>query len=264
MATETDAEEAMSVTLRSPDAHERTQAERPEQAEVAYPAVRRVWMSWSSGKDSTAALSELRLLPDVEVACLLVSLNAEADRVAMHAVRRDLVQAQADRLGLPLHAVELPSPCSNEEYEALMEGALVAAADDDATDIAFGDLFLEDVRTYRENAMAATGLGTIFPLWGRPTAELARTMIDSGTRAVVTCVDTSQLDRRFAGREFDHAFLDELPSSVDPCGERGEFHTFVYDGPGFGRAIDVSVGDLVDRDGFVFADVEERGRAPYR
>lgn len=220
--------------------------------------MRRVWMSWSSGKDSAAALAALRSLSDVDVVRLLVSFNADAERVAMHAVRRDLVQAQAERLGIPVHAVELPSPCPNEVYESLMKDALVAAAEDGATDVAFGDLFLEDVRAYRENAMADSGLGTIFPLWHLPTAELARTLVDGGIRAIVTCVDTNQLDQRFAGREFNHAFLDELPSHVDPCGERGEFHTFVFYGPGFARPIDVSVGDRVERDGFVFVDVLER------
>ncbi|HTX62043.1 MAG TPA: hypothetical protein VMD28_00285 [Acidimicrobiales bacterium] len=220
--------------------------------------MRRVWMSWSSGKDSTAALAALRATTGVEVVRLLVSFNAAADRVAMHAVRRELVYAQAERLGLPVHAVDLPTPCPNEQYESLMASAIVAAVEEGATDVAFGDLFLEDVRAYREQAMAGSGLGTMFPLWRRPTAALARTMVDSGIRAVVTCVDTTQLDRRFAGREFDHVLLDELPSSVDPCGERGEFHTFVYDAPGFARPIDVSVGEVVERDGFVFVDVVGR------
>jgi uncharacterized protein (TIGR00290 family) len=228
---------------------------------VACRIMRRVWLSWSSGKDSTAALASLRTLLDVEVVRLLVSFNADADRVSMHAVRRDLVKAQADRLGLPIHAVELPSPCPNEVYEDRMGAALVAAARDHATDIAFGDLFLEDVRAYRENAMAGTGLRTMFPLWHRSTPELAREMVDSGIRAVVTCVDTRQLDPGFVGRQFDHAFLDELPPQVDACGEQGEFHTFVYDGPGFTQPIDVDVGDLIERDGFIFADVVERHAA---
>lgn len=189
----------------------------------------RVWLSWSSGKDSAAALAALRSLVDVDVVRLLVTFNAEADRVAMHAVRRDLVYAQAQRLGLSVYPVELPASCSNETYETRMKAALDAAVTEGATDVAFGDLFLEDVRAYREGATAPTGLGTLFPLWGRPTAELARDMVDSGIRAVVTCVDTNQLDPRFAGRQYDHAFLDELAPHVDPCGERGEFHTFVYD-----------------------------------
>jgi uncharacterized protein (TIGR00290 family) len=226
------------------------------------PMMRRVWLSWSSGKDSATALSELRAQPDVEVVRLLVAFNTDADRVSMHAVRRDLVRAQADRLGLPIHQVELPSQCPNEVYEALMTDAFAAAAEDGATDIAFGDLFLEDVRAYREGAMADTGLGALFPLWHRPTTELAREMVDRGVRAVVTCVDTHQLDRRFVGREFDHSFLDELPHVVDPCGERGEFHTFVYDDPSFAKPIGVQVGDLVEREGFVFADLMERQAVP--
>lgn len=217
--------------------------------------VRRVWLSWSSGKDSTAALSALRTCTDVEVVRLLVTFNSEVDRVAMHAVRRDLVDAQARRLGLTVHPVELPGSCTNEVYEALMRDALVAATEDKVTDVAFGDLFLEDVRAYRQNAMAGSGIGTLFPLWGRPTVALAREMVENGIRAVVTCVDTSQLDGSFVGREFDHAFLDDLPPGVDPCGERGEFHTFVHDAPGFACPIDVSVGELVERGRFLFADV---------
>lgn len=217
--------------------------------------MRRVWLSWSSGKDSAAALDALRAAPDVEVLRLLVTFNADADRVAMHAVRRELLLAQAAQLRLPVHAVDLPSPCPNEAYEARMAAALRAAKEDGATDVAFGDLFLDDVRAYREAAMAGTGLGALFPLWHRPTGELAREAVDRGIRAIVTCVDTRQLDRRFAGREFDHAFLDELPAHVDPCGERGEYHTFVYDGPGFARPLDVHTAGTVERDGFVFTDV---------
>lgn len=227
-------------------------------------AVRRVWLSWSSGKDSTAALVRLRRHPELEVTGLLVSFNADADRVSMHAVRRELVQAQAARLSLPMHPVDLPSPCPNETYESKMAAALEAAAASGVTDIAFGDLFLEDVRAYRERTMVGTGLGTMFPLWHSPTPELAREMVDSGIRAVVTCVDTRQLDGSFAGRQFDHVFLDELPEGVDPCGERGEFHTFVYDGPGFTEPIDVAVGQVLERDGFVFADVLEREAASHR
>lgn len=229
----------------------------PVGATDSVPTVRRVWLSWSSGKDSATALSALREHSDVEVVRLLVSFNADAGRVAMHAVRRDLVERQAERLGLPIYSVDLPDPCSNERYEAAMVEAIAAASDDGATDVAFGDLFLEDVRTYREAMMARTGLGTMFPLWHRPTPELARAMVDGGVQAVVTCVDSRQVDRSFAGRKFDHAFLDDLPSGVDPCGERGEFHTFVYDGPGFTRPIDVRVGATVERGGFVFVDVEE-------
>jgi uncharacterized protein (TIGR00290 family) len=184
-----------------------------------------------------------------------VTFNGEADRVAMHAVRRKLVVAQADRLGIPVFAVDLPSPCTNSEYEARLAEALGAAHEDGVDAIVFGDLFLEDIRAYRELAMAGTGVVPVFPLWGRPTAELAREMIDVGIRAVVTCVDPRQLDASFAGRWFDRDFLRDLPPQVDPCGERGEFHTFVWDAPGFSAPIDVTVGSVVERDGFVFADV---------
>jgi uncharacterized protein (TIGR00290 family) len=217
-------------------------------------AVARAWMSWSSGKDSALALATARR-SGTEVIRLLVTFNGEADRVAMHAVRRQLVAAQADRLGIPVFAVDLPSPCTNAEYEARMADALGAAHHDGVDEVVFGDLFLEDIRSYRELAMAGTGLVPTFPLWGRPTNALAREMIDGGIRAVVTCVDPRQLDASFAGRSFDSDFLRDLPPQVDPCGERGEFHTFVWDSPGFSTPIHVTVGDVVERDGFVFADV---------
>jgi uncharacterized protein (TIGR00290 family) len=211
-------------------------------------------MSWSSGKDSAFAFDTVRR-SGTDVVRLLVTFNGEADRVAMHAVRRQLVDAQADRLGIPVVSVDLPSPCTNAEYEARMADALGVAHHDGVDEIVFGDLFLEDVRAYRELAMAGTGVVPMFPLWRRPTAELAHEMIDVGIRAVVTCVDPRQLDASFAGRWFDRDFLRDLPRRVDPCGERGEFHTFVCDGPGFSAPIDVTVGDVVERDGFVFADV---------
>ena len=215
-------------------------------------------MSWSSGKDSALALATA-LQSGTDVVRLLVTFNESADRVAMHAVRRELVLAQAERLGIPVHSVDLPSPCSNAEYEARMADALVAARLDGVDEVVFGDLFLEDVRAYRESAMAGTGMLPRFPLWGRPTSALAREMVDVGIRAVVTCVDPRQLDASFAGRAFDPDFLDDLPPSVDPCGERGEFHTFVWDAPGFSAPIDVTVGEVVERDGFVFADVLPSG-----
>jgi uncharacterized protein (TIGR00290 family) len=212
-------------------------------------------MSWSSGKDSTFALHAVRLDPDVAVAGLLVTVNAEADRVAMHAVRRSLLETQAARLGLPLHVVEIPFPCPNDVYEARMSQALDTAARDGVTAIVFGDLFLEDVRQYREQAMEGTGMQPLFPLWSRPTRELAREMIHNGVQAILTCVDPSQLDPAFVGRAFDAELLDELPDTVDPCGERGEFHTFVWDGPGFSAPIPIRAGEVVARDGFVFCDV---------
>jgi len=173
----------------------------------------------------------------------------------MHGVRRVLVEAQADRLGIPLWPIELPWPCSNAVYEELMGGLCQRALAADVKAIAFGDLFLADIRQYRERQLTGTGLSPLFPLWHLPTAELAKNMIKGGLKALVTCVDPQKLDRPFAGRAFDDAFLKRLPDSVDPCGENGEFHTFVYDSPAFSHAIDVSAGEIVDRDGFVFADV---------
>ena len=215
----------------------------------------RAWMSWSSGKDSALALHEVRRSGDVEVSRLLVTMNASADRVAMHAVRRTLLEAQAAALGLPLHLVQLPWPCPNSEYERLMTSAVEAARADGATAIVFGDLFLRDIRAYREQQLDGTGLTPLFPLWERPTDELANRMIDVGIDAVVTCVDPKPLDPSFAGRSFDASFLADLPSAVDPCGENGEFHTFVRDAPGFSGPIAAEVGEVVERDGFVFCDV---------
>jgi uncharacterized protein (TIGR00290 family) len=213
------------------------------------------WMSWSSGKDSTFALHVARAEQSVDVRGLLVTVNAEANRVAMHAVRRTLLEAQADRLGLPLHVVEIPSPCPNDVYEARMEAAMTAAGVAGIERIVFGDLFLEDVREYRERNLAGTGITPVFPLWGRPTDLLARDMLAAGVRAVLTCVDPNVLPLEFSGRAFDEALLADLPEAVDPCGERGEFHTFVWDGPGFSSPIPIEVGDTVSRDGFVFCDV---------
>jgi uncharacterized protein (TIGR00290 family) len=211
-------------------------------------------MSWSSGKDSALALATAREA-GLEVTRLLVTFNADANRVAMHAVRRQLVDAQADRLGIPLFSVELPHPCTNEDYEARMVAALSEAREAGIEEIVFGDLFLEDVRAYRVASMAGTGIRPTFPLWGRPTGALAKEMLDGGVRAVVTCVDTDQLDASFVGRTFDASFLADLPAGVDPCGERGEFHTFVWDAPTFSSPIDIAVGEVVERESFVFADV---------
>jgi uncharacterized protein (TIGR00290 family) len=211
-------------------------------------------MSWSSGKDSAYALAVARA-EGAEVERLLVTVNADANRVAMHAVRRALLEAQANRLGIPLHVVPIPSPCPNDVYEARMRDAIVAATESGAREMIFGDLFLEDVRAYREQNLASTRLRPRFPLWGRPTDVLARTMLDAGVRAVLTCVDPTVLPAAFAGRRFDEALLAELPDGVDPCGERGEFHTFVWDAPGFRAPIEFETGEVVERDGFVFCDV---------
>ncbi|HVB07177.1 MAG TPA: hypothetical protein VNF07_13110 [Acidimicrobiales bacterium] len=212
-------------------------------------------MSWSSGKDSATALAALRAGGELDVTALLCTVNAEAARVAMHAVRRTLLEAQARAVGLPLVTVEIPSPCPNELYQARMAEAVSAAVADGVTHIAFGDLFLRDVRAYREAQLAGTGVQPVFPLWQRPTPALAREMLASGLRAVLTCVDTAQLDARFVGRAFDAALLDELPAAVDPCGERGEFHTFVWDGPGFSSPVAIGAGEQLEREGFASCDL---------
>jgi uncharacterized protein (TIGR00290 family) len=217
----------------------------------------RALLAWSSGKDSAWALHLLRQRGEVDVVGLLTTMNAAFDRVAMHAVRARLLRAQAEAAGLPLVEVPLPWPCSNAEYEAAMGAALAAARRDGVTAVAFGDLFLEDVRRYREERMAGTGLEPLFPLWREPTDALARAMIAGGLRARLTCVDPRQLAPSFAGREYDAALLAELPAGVDPCGERGEFHTFAYAGPMFARPIAVRAGEVVERDGFVFGDLLE-------
>ena len=224
--------------------------------------IKRVLLSWSSGKDCAWTLHVLRQRPDVEIVGLLTSFNESANRVAMHAVRRELVEAQALATGIPLWPVLLPWPCSNADYEQRMSVALDRARQAGVTHMAFGDLFLEDVRDYRIRQLAGTGIEPLFPLWGTSddTPALARRMLDGGLRAVLTCVDPGQLSATFVGREFDAALLAELPAEVDPCGERGEFHTFCYGGPMFGGDLAVEVGETVLRDGFWFADIVERGR----
>jgi uncharacterized protein (TIGR00290 family) len=212
-------------------------------------------LSWSSGKDSAWALHLLRQDPWIEICALLTTFNAAAGRVAMHAVRKELVEAQAQRMGLPMWPVDLPWPCPNEVYESLMQDACRRAVGEGITAVAFGDLFLQDIREYRERQLAATGLTPIFPVWLIPTDELAREMIRGGVKAKVTCVDPAKLDASFAGREYDDGFLNSLPAGIDPCGENGEFHTFVYAAPVFSSAIRVETGEIVKRDGFVFADV---------
>jgi uncharacterized protein (TIGR00290 family) len=212
-------------------------------------------LSWSSGKDSAWTLHVLRQRAEVEVVALLTTINQAFDRVAMHAVRAELLRAQAEAAGVPLWPVPIPWPCSNEEYEAAMGAAIARAHADGITVAAFGDLFLEDIRRYRQERLRGTGIDPIFPIWGLPTDQLARDMIAGGLRARLTCVDPRQLDARFAGRDFDQALLADLPPSVDPCGERGEFHTFAYDGPMFRGPVAIQTGEVVERDGFVFADL---------
>jgi uncharacterized protein (TIGR00290 family) len=219
-------------------------------------------LSWSSGKDSAWALHVLRADHDLEVVGLLTTVNRQFDRVAMHAVRSELLREQADAAGLPLFEVGIPWPCNNEQYEAEMQSAVEAAKIRGVSVMAFGDLFLEDIRQYRCSKLSGTGIRPCFPLWGLPTDALARNMIAGGLRARLTCVDPRQMPRELAGRAFDGELLRELPASVDPCGERGEFHTFAHAGPMFGRPISLSAGEVVERDGFVFADfMLERGES---
>jgi uncharacterized protein (TIGR00290 family) len=220
----------------------------------------KIAVSWSTGKDSAWMLHTLRAQHPGCVAGLLTTLNEAFDRVAMHAVRRSLLTAQAEAAGLPLYAIDLPWPCPNEAYESRMAAAVGQLEADGFTHVAFGDLFLEDVRRYREERLAGTGLTPIFPLWKtKATRELATEMIDGGLRAYLTCVDPRVLPASFAGRAFDRALLDDLPPGVDACGENGEFHSFVWDGPMFSHPVEVTVGERVERDGFVFADVKSGG-----
>ena len=193
---------------------------------------------------------------------LLTTTNQAFDRVAMHAVRRELLETQARAAGLPLHVLPLPWPCSNEQYEAIMAAAVRGFVADGFTHVAFGDLFLEDVRNYRVTRLAGSGLEPLFPIWKtKTTRELAEEMIAAGLRARLTCINPKQLDRSFAGRDFDRSLLADLPPEVDPCGENGEFHSFAYAGPMFKEPVPNRVGDIIERDGFVFADVE-LGTAP--
>ena len=215
----------------------------------------KVLLSWSSGKDSAWMLHKLKQDPAVEIGGLLTTMNEAFDRVAMHAVRRTLLEAQSRAAGVPLRTVPLPWPCSNDDYEIRMRAAVSQAVDEGFTHVAFGDLFLEDVRRYREEKLAGSGLTPIFPLWGIPTPALAEEMVDGGLRAILTCVNPKYLDRSFAGREFDRSLLRDFPAGVDPCGERGEFHSFAYGGPMYTSPVTATAGDVVDRDGFVFADV---------
>jgi uncharacterized protein (TIGR00290 family) len=217
--------------------------------------MKRVLLSWSSGKDCAWALHLLRQDPGIELVALVTTLNEAFDRVAMHAVRHELLVRQAASAGLPLWTVPLPWPCSNEEYEARMAGLCRRAVESGVNAFAFGDLFLEDIRAYREKQLAPTGLEPLFPVWRRDTGALAQEMIAAGVRAIVTSVDPRQLPREFAGREWNASFLADLPPGVDPCGENGEFHTFVFASPAFAHPIEIEAGEIVERDGFVFADL---------
>jgi len=223
--------------------------------------VKKTLVSWSSGKDSAWMVHVLRSMADVELGGLLTTINADAQRVAMHAVRVELLDAQARALGLPLWPAPIPSPCPNEVYEQAMAAAVARAVAEGFSQIAFGDLFLEDIRQYRIDRLAGTGLTPVFPLFGADTAALARQMIAGGLRARLTCVDPRVLDRSFAGREFDPRLLADLPAAVDPCGERGEFHSFAYAGRMFAAPIAIESGEVIERDGFVFAEVRHADAA---
>jgi uncharacterized protein (TIGR00290 family) len=218
-------------------------------------AMKRMLLSWSSGKDSAWCLHLLRQQNEYEIVGLLTTFNQKANRVAMHAVRRSLVEAQAKAAGIPLWDVDLPWPCSNADYDCIMKKACQAAVRAGIDHIAFGDLFLADIRAYREKQLENSGLQPIFPLWGMPTRALAHSMIKSGVRAKLTCVDPKLLAPELVGREFDEQLLSDFLPQVDPCGENGEFHTFAYAGPVFQRDLSVEVGEIVSRDGFVFADL---------
>jgi uncharacterized protein (TIGR00290 family) len=212
-------------------------------------------LCWSSGKDSAWTLHVLRQRQEVEVIGLLTTINEVHDRVVMHAVRAALLQAQAEAVGLPLWTVPVPSPCNNQQYETAMRTAIQRALVAGVSVMAFGDLFLEEVRRYRETQLAGTGLAPLFPIWGLSTTLLAHEMVSAGLRARITCVDLKQIPASFVGREFDDALLADLPASADPCGERGEFHTFAYAGPMFRHPVPIQTGEIVTRDGFVFADL---------
>lgn len=212
-------------------------------------------IAWSSGKDSAWALHEVRCAGEYEVVGALTTVTETFKRVSMHGVREELLRAQHEAIGLPPVIVPIPFPCSNEIYEARMAAALAEAKAAGVTHIIFGDLFLQDVRAYREQKLAGSGITPMFPLWGRPTAALAREMIDASVETYLVCIDLKQLSKDFAGRKFDDALLAELPPSADPCGEKGEFHSCVVAGPMFTRRIPVAVGETVEREGFAYTDL---------
>ena len=215
----------------------------------------KIVLSWSSGKDSAHALHRLRRSRDVEVVALLTTVNEAFDRVAMHSVRRELLHEQSRRVGLPLLETWIPHPCPNETYEGAMMRTFEEVRDLEVDTVAFADIFLEDIRKYRVQLLERAGLKTLFPLWGEESTDLAREMLDSGLRAILTCVDPRQVPSALVGRAFTEELLSELPVGTDPCGENGEFHTFVYDSPQFSDSIPVRSGEVVERDGFIFADV---------
>ena len=217
--------------------------------------MKKTLLSWSSGKDSAWALHVLRQQSDIELAGLFCTVNQAYERVAMHAVRMELLQRQAQSAGLPLQIIPIPNPCSSADYERIMREFIEQDSMQEIDCMAFGDLFLEDIRRYREEHLANSGIAPIFPLWGKDTRRLSQEMIESGLRATITCVDPKYLPAEFSGREFNASFLRQLPKHIDPCGEKGEFHTFAFAGPMFGQPVEHTVGETVTRDGFVFTDL---------
>ena len=218
--------------------------------------VEKLLFTWSGGKDSTMALYELQMTHGYEIAALLTTITEDYDRVSIHGIRQILLERQADSLGFPLEKVFISKNASNEEYEYKMRDILEKYLSAGVSSVAFGDIFLEEVRKYRQDNLSKIGMTAIFPIWGRNTTELAHRFIDLGFKAVITCVDSNVLDRTFVGRVFDEQFLSELPSSIDPCGENGEFHSFVYDGPIFRKRILHTIGEVILRDNrFYYCDL---------
>lgn len=213
------------------------------------------WLAWSSGKDSAWALHVARQQGEVDIAGLMTTITRPYERVSMHAVREELLDLQAEAVGLPLHKAYIPAPCSNEEYAEVMRKSMEQAKAEGVKGVVFGDLFLGDVRRYREENLAQVGMMAHFPLWGSDTKALAREMIEAGVKAVVTCVDPRKIPRELAGAEFGAEFVSALPADADPLGENGEFHTFIYSGPMFGAPLEIKVGETVEREGFVFTDI---------
>ncbi|WP_299881645.1 adenine nucleotide alpha hydrolase [uncultured Cocleimonas sp.] len=212
-------------------------------------------MSWSSGKDSAWALQQLLNNPEYEVVGLFSTINKNVDRVAMHGVRVELLKAQANSIGLPVEIIELPDPCSNDDYENIMDRFIDKAKADNIECMAFGDLYIKEIRKYREDQLRDTGIEPIFPIWGIPTHELSNILLENGIKTVISCVDSEQIPEDFAGKNYDHDFLESLPATADPCGENGEFHSFVYNGPMFKEAIGISVGEKYIKGQFVFVDL---------
>ena len=220
---------------------------------------RKTLLSWSSGKDSAWALYKLQQDPEIDLAGLFCTINNEFNRVTMHAVRIELLRQQAKSVDLPLEIIEIPYPCSNDAYGKIIARFVEKAKKAEIECFAFGDLYLEDVRDYRIEKLRGTGITPVFPIWGTPTEKLSREMIRKGLKAIITCVDPKQIPNEFVGKEYDEAFLNNLPVGADPCGEKGEFHSFVYNGPMFKTRVAITLGDVVERDGFIFIDVLENG-----